>query len=153
MKKEYILCVLFDDYEAGDIFTQWPLHVTLVPWCHPADLQKFITDIEVVANRYMQINSVVGEQKTWGSNTVNVIERASELQSLHNELLEKVKLHGTLLVNAQYTGESYTPHVTHQQHEQRIPGEHIQLKAVYLVEKTQNERTKEIVAQFRLSAE
>jgi 2'-5' RNA ligase superfamily len=151
MTHDYILVALLDDCQVNDTFAQWPLHVTLVPWCQPVHLQKFTDDIEVAASKYTQIDSVVGEQKTWGPNTVNVVERVPKLHELHNELLGLVRSHGELLINEQYTGMNYTPHVTHQKSLSAVEGSSITLSTIYLIDRQIATGKKTIKAKFALN--
>lgn len=135
MTHEYILVALLSDYQPGDTFAQWPLHVTLVPWFDPRDLSEFVAHLQNVAAKYGSIESTVGEKRIWGPNTVNVITRVPQLQRLHLELLSLVRAHGTLLINEQYTGSNYTPHITHQKGVSAKEGSSVVLDTIYLVEK------------------
>lgn len=150
MTHEYILVALLGNYQPGDTFAQWPLHVTLVPWFDPRDLSEFVAQLQNVAAKYGSIESTVGEQRIWGPNTVNVITRVPQLQRLHLELLSLVRAHGTLLINEQYTGSNYTPHITHQKGVSAKKGSGVVLDTIYLVEKQVHVREKTIKAKIIL---
>ena len=146
MTHEYILIALLDDHRPGDAFAQWPLHVTLVPWFSPLDLNQFIEELKSKAGMYTQITSTVGEQRIWGPHTVNVIDRVPVLQELHTELLALVRLHGRLLINEQYTGENYTPHITHQADISAYQNSSVIISGLYLIDRPSGGGMKTVVA-------
>ena len=152
MTYEYILVALLDDHRPGDAFAQWPLHVTLVPWFSPLDLKQFIEELKRKAGMYAQITSTVGEQRIWGPHTVNVIDRVPVLQELHTELLALVRLHGRLLINEQYTGENYTPHVTRQSTIAAAQGRIVTIHAVYLISRPAGGGQKTVLSKIPLTA-
>lgn len=147
---EYILVALLDDYATGDTFTVWPLHVTLVTWFDPHDEQALIAKLHAIASETPKITSRVGEQRIWGSNTVNVIERTPALNTLHQQLLAAMTTHARPLTNRQYMGDNYTPHITHQRGTSMAEGSDITLDAFYLVKKPLHSREKQIVAKIEL---
>lgn len=152
MTHEYILVALLDDFQPDDSFVQWPLHVTLVPWFKPLDLKPFTKELRGKAGCYRQITSTVGEQRIWGLHTVNVIDRVPILQELHAELLALVRIRGRLLINEQYTGENYTPHITHQGTVAAVQGRTVTIHTVYLISRPAGGGQKTVLSKIPLSA-
>lgn len=150
MTHEYVLVTLLDDYAVGDIFTDWPLHVTLVAWFDPRDEAALITKLRAIASETPKIASRVGAQRTWGPNKVNVIDRTAKLYMLHQRLLAALTSHAQLLTSQQYMGDNYTPHVTHQRGTSAVEGSDIVLSAIYFVKKPLHSREKQIVAKMVL---
>ena len=150
MTYEYILVALLDDYAAGDTFTAWPLHATLVTWFDPHDEAALSAKLRTIASETSAITSRVGERRTWGPNIVNVIDRTPELNTLHQRLLAAVTTHAQLLTNQQYMGDNYTPHVTHQGGLSVVAGENIEISRVYLIKKQPKLREKTVVEHFEL---
>lgn len=151
MTHEYILVALLDDFQPDDSFAQWPLHVTLVPWFKPLDLKQFTKELKGKAGDYRQITSTVGEQRIWGPHTVNIIDRVPMLQELHAELLALVRMHGRLLINEQYTGENYTPHITHQGAVSAMEGHMVTLGTIYLISRPAGGGKKTVVNKIPLT--
>lgn len=148
MTKEYVVVALIHPMNMGDVFESWPLHMTLVPWFTLDNKRLFMDDAQKLAKRYSRIDSVVGEVRQWGNLSVNVLERTPRLHSLHIDLLQLVRSHGQLKVREQYTGEHYTPHITHQKYTSVMKGEHVVISSIYLVEKSADSRLKKVIYRF-----
>lgn len=148
MTHEYILVALLGVYQRGDTFTAWPLHVTLVTWFDPVDEATLVAELRSITAP--RIVSRVGEQRVWGTNTVNVIRRTPELHALHRHLLATVTAHGRLLTNQQYMGDVYTLHITHQHGASVAEGSGVTLDAIYLIKKPLHSYEKQIVAKIEL---
>ena len=149
---EYITCVLFDDYSLDDELKSWPLHITLVPWFAPDDIVTFKENFVDLLKHDHQISVVVGEEKTWGPNTVNVIEYSQPLHDMHRKALKLIETSGRLLINKQYTGENYTPHITHQKSLAKQPGDNVLVKNIYIIERDTKTKRKKVITKVTLAA-
>lgn len=148
---EYITCFILEgDHKKGDVFDDWPLHVTLVPWCLPNDLNQFIRSLSDITRQHREIHTVVRDTRIWGPHTVNVVRRTPKLHSLHADVLDVVRETGRLLINEEFTGEYYTPHVTRQGLHHVETGSSIQLSSISLVERDNQKKQKRIIVSFPL---
>lgn len=147
---EYIFCVLIDSYDEGDEFIEWPLHITLVPWFFVPDITEFQLSITEAITYLRPIHVIVGEERVWGPNTVNVIERSEPLHDLHARLLRQTNMSGRIVINQQYTGENYTPHITQQSSLSATPGDKIIIDQFCIIKKTHSHRLKTVIKIFKL---
>lgn len=150
-RSEYVIVAFLDNFKKGDKLLDWPLHVTIVPWCAFYDLNQFRTDAKKIVKNMRPLKVTVGERRIWGPNTVNMIDYSIPLHRLHEQLLELAKSSGRILINEQYTGRNFTPHVTHQKNKSAAPGRLLHIDTLYLVEKDMNQRLKTVVAKIKLA--
>ena len=150
MATQYITCAFVDDYAVGDELLDWPLHITLVPWFFVDNMRQFQDDLVQHVADIHRIPVTVGEQRTWGPNVVNVIQRSAPLHELHARLLHLITSSGELLINQQYTGLNYTPHITHQKSLSAQPGDNVTIGTVYIIKKDTARRAKTVIARVDL---
>ena len=150
MNTEYVICILLGDYKKGEELISWPLHITLVPWFATDDIEKLKYNLADVLGHDHQILVAVGEERTWGPNSVNVIENSTPLHDMHNRVLTLIETSGKLLVNKQYTGINYTPHITHQKSLAKRPGDNVIINNVYIVERDIESRQKKVTMKVAL---
>lgn len=145
---EYVTCALIDEHNTGDTFTDWPLHITLVPWFLLNDITKFKNDLTDILQDDHQIQVAVDEERVWGPNTVNIIAYDRSLHDIHERMISLAETAGRVLVNKQYTGENYTPHITHQKSLSKQPGDLIIIKYVYVIERNSTTKQKKIIGKI-----
>lgn len=150
-RSEYVIVAFLDSFQKGDKLIDWPLHVTIVPWCSFYDLSQFRKEARKVVQGVGPMKVTVGERRIWGPNTVNIIDYSVSLHRLHEQLLHLAKSSGRVLINEQYTGRNFTPHVTHQGNKYAETGRLLNIDALYLVEKDMNQRLKTVVAKIKLA--
>lgn len=99
------------EFERSD----WPLHVTLVPWFKVTDQSWFTSGLARIVGELTPLQITLGDKELFGSKhdvPVRVVVPNKELTNLHNELLNLVKEWGSLLSD-RFVGKKYRAHVTH----------------------------------------
>ena len=149
---EYLVCLLVDDFEIGDTFTNWPLHVTVVAWFTVDDSEYFTRLAELRSAKIPSFTAKVGERRKMSRHTVNVVRKTDELQLLHETMMSLVKSTGRLLTKEDFYYEKYQPHITHQKNIAAEPGDELRFEHVYLIGKDIHARQKTIIAKYRLGS-
>lgn len=111
---DYLAVCMLEPIEVGTQFTQWPLHMTIVPWFKAPDLTAVEEKLKPIAAEHRPFDVEVGERAYFGPRgklPVMRIENIPELQSLHEDILRAVTESGWHM-EGRYTGQHYTPHVT-----------------------------------------
>lgn len=97
--------------------SEWPLHVTILPWFTVPDEALFIDFLEKHLPSEQSFMATVGADADFGANgeiSVSLIENRQPFAVLHNYVFEAVKDHGGGMMANTWIGASYRPHVTHQ---------------------------------------
>ena len=107
--------------EQGNIpthFTNWPLHLTLIPWFKISgkELPKFLTAVESIASNYGPIQLKQEGSTNFSTREVRVtlIRPTSEIINLHQDLLLAISDSNALILSSRYTGSNFRPHITEQ---------------------------------------
>ncbi len=109
---EFVVAHILDDHRAGDRFTMWPLHVTVLPPFEAPGLESVSEFIEPIVRSEEPIQLQVGERAKFGPKLlVQKIVPSPELASLHTKLLQAGESAGWNIMG-RYTGNHYTPHIT-----------------------------------------
>ena len=123
----------------GDTFTDWPLHVTVVPWFRVSlsteELAKCLTDalsgvqpFEVV----MSVEALFGSRQ---NKTVNIVWLPSPLQTIEKRVRKLLRNRKAWLVDeTTKQHEKYVPHVTAQKDERLYEGDCFVVDRLYVVE-------------------
>lgn len=132
---DYALVAMLEPQEVGLRFSEWPLHVTLLPWFSAPNLSSVVALCEQVAQKFSPFSLAVGERAYFGYNRdlpVRLLEKNDEISQLHRALLLGVSERGWVQ-QGRYTGDQYRPHVT--RHRGRDAEGQITVAAIYVVEK------------------
>jgi 2'-5' RNA ligase len=111
--EEFVIVCLWEPIGIGTRFTQWPLHITLMPWFTAPD----VTTVKAVLTPAVSLLSPfwveVGEQDYFGQRKlpVKLIRHNAKLQALHGLLLSKLE-EQAWPITGRYTGQHFRPHVT-----------------------------------------
>ena len=147
---DYILCGFVTPVKVGDQFSDWPLHVTVVPWFQfKVPLGNLLDALHALVLPHV-FTAMVGDNTTFGNFSVSILE-ATPWLPLHDQLLNFTQRLGTHTAPHNYIGPNYTPHVTHQKTDQLIPSDSFLCDAVYLIK--QHGEYKEVVAKVELTHE
>ncbi|HSH18260.1 MAG TPA: 2'-5' RNA ligase family protein [Candidatus Saccharimonadales bacterium] len=134
-----LLCVFLDERPAGDSFTDWPLHITIVPWFRTA-----VPTNELTAHMKERLNSVtpftfiVGGEAGFGfkgRKLVNLVEQPSPLDTIERQTRNLLHEHEAWLVDeTTKKRRSFRPHVTVQKSGRVHEGDTFLCNALYIVE-------------------
>ncbi len=147
--KQFVVAYMVDPVNIGDRFTMWPLHLTLLPWFDASDAQTVNQKLVQKLETTKTFEARVGERAWFGNQKLPVmlIHPTSELQALHESLLEVVQENRWDL-EGRYTGQAFRPHVT--QKAGRDASGALHIDAVHVVE-AQAQGYREIVGKVELA--
>jgi len=148
-----LFCLFIEDYLVGDQFSDWPLHITLVPWFR-TDVAKdiLISDANKLLAEHKTFKLTVKGEDKFGkrkSKLVNLIEDNSELIPLEKDLRQLLKGYSSWIVDESTRQKlNFRPHISVQKSERVYEGDELKINAVYLVE--QKGKYKEVAAVIKL---
>lgn len=129
--------------------SEWPLHLTIVPWFTVKDQNWFTTGLVKVLDHQKPIQLVMGEKEMFGAKRnvpVNIITPNDELSELHEKLLSLVREWGELQ-GSKFIEAKYRPHVTHHRGNFLTSGSEWTLDNICIVELI-NESTCRVAARY-----
>lgn len=137
MAEKFVLVSALETLNKGDVFVEWPLHVTILPWFTlPTERQRAFEN--ALTNRthdVASIHTIGGEEAFFGPRQdarVRKLRRIGALASLHQLALETVRsFDGS--VDDPYIERNYEPHVTFQDEKGIEEGQEVTLTALQLV--------------------
>lgn len=121
-RSSYILVHLVERLEVGDTFlrtrSDWPLHITLVPWFYAHNEHELIQRIEDAARHRQSFDVTVGEDRWYGKRQeipVNIIADQTEVEALHRGLLGTVRecSDGFHVDPPPFIEDRFSAHITH----------------------------------------
>lgn len=153
MKKDLVVVALLDELNIGDTFAKWPLHLTILPWFSYHKLDGFLDQIKEVVQETEQVEVRIGMRTMWGGRVVSLTQYSVALHRLHDQLLKIAINHGRIRhTGNEFTGRSYTPHITHQGHHAVHEGQKIMIKNVYIIESGMSRHVKTVVGKIDLKS-
>lgn len=133
-----LICAFLEGRTTGDIFTDWPLHITIIPWFRTDvsadDLTKEITDmLSGVAPFDMHIDGEAGFGYK-GRKQVDLIALPSSLEAIERKCREILRGHDAWLVDeTTKQRRPFRPHVTRQKNQRVHHGESYRCDVLYIV--------------------
>ncbi len=152
-----ILVLEVEPIDRNQVFTEWPLHCTLVHWFDYADKPEALaTALEAFFSKRSSINLIGGEEALFGekrSVPVNLVVPTSELIKLHADILDFLKGQGIRFTAEQFLGAGYLPHIT-EHHGRRLKKDDMhRSEAVYLVKSvSEKPKQRQVVRRIELGA-
>ena len=119
--------------------SEWPLHITLVRFdVGTAVLPERVAALAApLAAAALGVALTVGEHAGFGRNgsvPVNLIQPQSDLQALHEQLVNAVNSLGGKVLTPAHTMSGYRPHVSHHGDKRLNPGDAVVLDRIALVD-------------------
>jgi 2'-5' RNA ligase len=110
---EFVVVCMRQAIAVGTRFTQWPLHLTLVPWFTAPDIETVQAALEPVLRLTSPFTVDVGDRAYFGQRKlpVKLLKPSPQLHALHGLLLSKLEEQGWP-ITGRYTGQHYKPHIT-----------------------------------------
>jgi 2'-5' RNA ligase len=119
----YILVYMVEKQDAGYRFlrrrSDWPLHVTLVPWFVVTDdkTAELITKLETHAREIVPFDATVGPEIGLGASQeipVNLITDVQPFRAMQDRLLDGVRsTYMSFMAANVFIEDQYKPHITH----------------------------------------
>ena len=132
-----LICDFVDEFKIGEVFSNWPLHITIVPWFRvdtPTDqiaqgLQKSLTPVK-------PFTLTVGESAVFGprKRQAHVLE-PSQLTEVEKRVRKYFHQKRAWLVDETTTRRyDFRPHITFQGDEHLQLGDRVQIDRLYVVQ-------------------
>lgn len=137
---KHLIATLLEPLEQGATFTDWPLHLTIVPW-FGVDIEKereLDNLLDNIALRQKSTMVRVGATAMFGVGEdipVNVIEPDDSLSELHLDVYESIRAAGFEIIGQNYFGKNYNPHVSEQNGKKVIAGEVLEIRKFTLIKR------------------
>ncbi len=138
--QKYTIISILEDVEEGYEFSSsnWPLHTTIVDtfaidWSVP----KLSKKLEEMALTTKSIKTRVTKDEYFGpERTVHVVllDKVSELASLHYRILDSLKGGGVTLNDAHFSEKGFAPHITVQEHTKLMLNDIITIHNIALID-------------------
>jgi hypothetical protein len=116
-QERFTLIASLDSLKIGDTFTEWPLHLTILPQFHAHELNQdaFNVTVQKQVDVYHHLQIEGRDFAYFGPNNDIPVRKVHSdgLISLHNDLLDSVLPYVTDAEWASdYIGKDYSPHIS-----------------------------------------
>jgi len=135
--QKYCLVSLIKPLAIGTEFdmTDWPLHVTLA---NVVEIERAKTDIDRKLKELFAVQPVVttiaGEDASFGTTRVVLLEPNDGLISLHNRLIDLLEANGAVFNSPEYMRAGFVPHCTVQKSGRLHEGDRVTIDKITLVD-------------------
>lgn len=134
-----LVCVLVTKLKNGAVFTQWPLHITLVPWFRcDVSIEQLVELLSASLEEAQPFDIEVAGEAAFGyqgRKKVSLIKQPSPLEDVEQRIRHILKQHSSWIVDESTKAKrSFRPHVTFQQDERLHEGDHFLCDRLYIVE-------------------
>ncbi len=134
--QKYTLVAFLKPLEVGAEFhmADWPLHITLAD-VFAIDLSPSLEQqlTELLASQ-PPVKLSVGEDATLGTTNVALVNKTSELQTLHEAIVDVLERNGVIFNTPEFTRSGFLPHSTIQKSGRLHAGDEFQITSVSLVD-------------------
>lgn len=113
----YLLAYFMAEQQPGDEFTNWPLHITIIPWFRVNNIEQVDTGLQTVAERTGPFRPfrVCGQgQAQFGDYQVRLIEPVSLMKAIHQQIYQLLQNKQARFISTRFFGDNYVPHISHQ---------------------------------------
>ncbi len=134
-----LVCVLVTQLANGAVFSQWPLHITLVPWFRSEVSSELLVELFSESLEDVQPFEVeVAGEATFGyrgRKTVSLIKQPSPLEEIEGRVRHILKTNSSWIVDESTKAtRSFRPHVTFQKNECLHEGDRFVCDQLYIIE-------------------
>ena len=138
--QKYSIVQFLEPINEGAVFSMddWPLHTTLVD-VFTIQLDEGVINqmTQLLASKHPVVIKATDDTALGSSDNpvhVTLIERDSELQSLHDDLVDSLEQCGAVFNSPQYTHEGYLPHCTIQKHARINQGDSFEVNELSIID-------------------
>lgn len=148
-----LFCVFVDGRHVGDTFTDWPLHITIMPWFRvgmPSDeLGRMLSQRLGSLEPFMATIGSATRMGHHGRKAANLLETPSPLETIERQVRRLLKEQDAWLVDeTTKKHRTFMPHVTVQKAGRTGQGDTFMVDSLYIVE--QKGEYKEIVSRINV---
>lgn len=111
---EFVIAHILDRHKVGDMFTMWPLHITVVPPFEAPSLEDVIDVFEPIISQALPVHLHLGGLANLGARKhkpAQLLIPHPKLSTLRYALLETAEDHGWD-VSTSHAGLPFQPHIT-----------------------------------------
>lgn len=156
-RNEHVVAIILEPAKVGYEFTDWPLHITIVPWFPCNDERRLDKILEQLAKTHTCFEVNVGGTEKFGPNRnvpVNLIDESEELTKLHWTVFKVLQENNFGIHQKEFIGEGYRAHISQQKHGKMNKGQKLKISSFTLVKQVRLKRTgtmvKTIVKNYEL---
>lgn len=158
--QKYTIVQFLEPIEPQQTFSmeEWPLHITLADVFAINFDESFIKELASHLSSKECISTESMEEAQLGDHNnptkVTLIKNTSELQSLHDELINFLQAHDAVFNSPQFTHEGFLPHSTHQRHAHLETGKKINISELSLVDMfvNNNWKLRKVLENYKLKS-
>ncbi len=134
--QKYVLVSFLHPMEVDTEFTMtdWPLHITFADVFAielTVDIKRQLTDLIALQP---SLRLTAGEDAILGTTKVALINNTSELQYLHNKIIDLLELNGAEFNTPEFTRTGFLPHSTVQKTARLHAGDEVEITSISLVD-------------------
>ncbi len=152
----YLLTYFINEKQIDDTFTDWPLHVTIIPWFKVKAIELVDQALGQIAISHQPITVTGSERDNFGGHDVCLLEPAELLRGIHKYVYATLQGHGARFISTEFFGDNYNPHVTTQGDDVFDVGEQTVLNGFYLVKRHRDQvsdrYTKTVACEYHFNA-
>jgi len=85
-RRRYAAAYMLDKPKLGEVFTKWPLHITVLPWFECQDIAIYVGMLEKTARKIRPFYVTVGREADFGPDggvPVKLVNKTYPLTELH----------------------------------------------------------------------
>lgn len=158
MSKESLLVAgMLSPVSKGEIFRKIPPHVTLLSWIEIGDgqFQHFDTALFSIVSKHPPLRLIGEEEAMFGiDHSIRVRKLAQTgLDQIHRELRQVAGEIDPAILENEWSGDNYSPHVTYINGEGISRAQEIIIPEIHLISKKSDSRQKTVRASYRLGGE
>lgn len=139
-----MICTFLNKKNAGECFTKWPLHLTIVPWFRIGlRTQAIEQDLSRKLSLFKPFEVSVQETALFGSNQDKPVNLVDSEDLIAIESIARKYLHSLeawLVDESTSIQRPYRPHITHQESQRANQGESYLISQIAVVRKTETEK-------------
>lgn len=132
-----LLCAFVEQPDQSAQFTEWPLHVTIMPWFRTEISSDQLADeLCDCLCEFKPFQVVMSDETKFGHDKiVNLVAQPTLLMEVEEQTRAVIKRHTAWLVDeTTKRRREYSPHVTAQKEERLYRGDTFICNAIYIVE-------------------
>jgi 2'-5' RNA ligase len=148
-----LVCVFVDEFKVGDIFSKWPLHVTIVPWFRlKASSDQLRRGLQKALRPIRPFRVEVGEVALFGpkKNRPAHLLEPSQLSDIEQRVRRYLQQKRSWLVDeTTMKRRPFKAHITFQGDEHLEKGSIVPIDNLYIVKQHGNHKSVEAVVEFK----
>lgn len=133
-----IFCAFVEPLRPKDVFNDWPLHATIIPWFRTdMDDRELVRELRDRLGRLSPFRAVMGGEAKFGRRrkSVTLVQTPTPLTTIEHEARDLLHELGAWIVDESIKQRrDYRPHITAQRSGRLHAGDSFDVRAIYIVE-------------------